>query len=114
MDVKDFVAVRNFRTANSMHIRKKGRVHASVWAEDLTIEGLLLGSATALNAIHITRKAKVTGALRASRLVVESGAELSGQVAIGPECMPELLALRATLPGEAMDEMEARFQGPRG
>lgn len=107
MDVKDFVAVRNFRTANSMHIRKKGRVHASVWAEELTIDGLLLGDATALHSIHVSRKAKVTGALRASTLIVEPGAELSGQVAIGPACVPELQALRARMPGEEMDQMEA-------
>ncbi len=115
MDVKDFVAVRNFRTANSMHIRKKGRVHASVWAEDLTIDGALLGDATALHAMRISRKAKVKGALRATTLVVEAGAELSGQVAIGPQYMPELKALRAPLAHEVMDRMEAqaRTKGQR-
>lgn len=113
MDVKDFVAVRKFRTANAMHIRKKGRVHASVWAEELTIDGLLLGDATALHSIHVSRKAKVNAALRATTLTVEPGAELTGQVAIGPEYMPELLALRAQLPNEVMDQMEAHARRPR-
>ena len=39
-------------------------------------------------------------------------AELSGQVAIGPQYMPELKALQAPLAHEVMDQMEARACRP--
>jgi hypothetical protein len=114
LDVKDYVAVRKFRTANAMHIRKKGIVYASVFAEDLTIEGVLQGDATALYAIHLSRKARVTADLRASALSIEAGASLTGHVRIGPQHMPELKALAQPLPGEEMERMESRWQLPSG
>jgi hypothetical protein len=113
IEVKDFVAVRRFRTANAMHIKKRGRVHASVWAEELRIDGLLMGDAAAVGTIRIGRHAKVTGRLRATALEVELGATLVGDMRIGPEHVPEREALAQSVPGEVMDEMEARWQGPR-
>jgi hypothetical protein len=112
IEVKDFVAVRKFRTANVMHIKRKGRVHASVWAEELLIEGSLLGEGTALGAIRLSRKAQVTGPLRATSLEVEPGATIVGEMRIGPEHVPERETLSQALPGEVMDEMEARFGRP--
>jgi hypothetical protein len=113
MDVKDYVAVRRFRTANEMHIRRKGIVYASVYAEALTVEGVLQGEATALYAIRLGRHARVTADLRASALEIEDGATLVGQVQIGRDFVPELDLLAQPLPSEVMDELEARWQGPR-
>lgn len=113
MDVKDYVAVRKFRTANSMHIRKKGIVYASVWAEELTIDGVLKGDATALHGIRLGRKARVTADLRAPSIEIADGAQLAGHVQIGAEFVPELELLRKQLPADVLDELEARMQGPK-
>jgi hypothetical protein len=86
--VKEYVAVRTFRTANAMHITKKGLVYAAVRAEDLRIEGYLQGEATALGAAVLSRTARVIGNLRARTLVVEEGAVLTGDVAVGPDEVP--------------------------
>jgi cytoskeletal protein CcmA (bactofilin family) len=90
LDVKDYVAVRRFHTANRMRITKKGIVYAAVRADELEIEGVLEGSALALDTIRLGRKAKVKGDLRASRLEVAKGATLVGHVEIGPSAVPEL------------------------
>jgi hypothetical protein len=113
LDVKDYVAVRKFRTANLMHIRKKGIVYASVWAEHLVIDGVLQGDAAALHTIRLGRKARVTADLRAQSLEVAAGAQLAGTVQIGREFVPELEHLNQPLPGDVLDEMEAKLQGPK-
>lgn len=91
--VKDYVAVRRFRVANRMRITRKALVYAAVRADELEIEGLLQGDAVALHRIHLGRKARVSGNLRASRLSVDEGATFEGQLHIGPEHMPELQSL---------------------
>jgi cytoskeletal protein CcmA (bactofilin family) len=94
LTVKDYVAVRRFNTANRMHITKKGIVFASVRADDLEVDGVLEGDVVSFGGIHLGKRARVKGDLRALRLSVELGAALVGDVRIGPEQVPELDALR--------------------
>ena len=89
LDVKDYVAVRRFHTANRMRITKKGIVYASVRADDLVVEGVLEGAGFALGTIRLGAKARVKADLRASRLSVARGATLEGDVRIGPRQVPE-------------------------
>ena len=93
LTVKDYVAVRKFHTANSMRITKKGIVYASVRADDLEVDGTLEGEVLAMHGIRLTKRAKVKGNLRGQSLAVQPGATLVGDVAIGPDCVPELDAL---------------------
>jgi hypothetical protein len=101
MVVKEYVAVRRFAVANSMHITKKGIVYASVRADDLQVDGILEGDALALGAARLTKKSRVKGNLRATSLDLELGASFVGHLAIGRDQVPELEALAsvATLPG---------------
>ncbi len=98
LTVKDYVAVRVFRTANSMHITRKGIVFAAVRAETLRIEGQLQGEAVALGALVIGRTARVSGRVRAAALTVEEGATLEGEVCAGPAA-PAASAPLAAGPG---------------
>ena len=93
MTVKDYVAVRRFHTANAMRITKKGIVYASVRADELDVEGVLEGAALALGAIRLRKSARVKADLRGTRLVVDVGATLVGDVRIGPAQVPEVGAL---------------------
>ncbi len=90
LDVKDYVAVRKFHTANRMRITKKGIVYASVRADDLVVEGVLEGSALAMGTIRLGKRSKVKADLRATRLVVDEGAVFAGRLLIGPSQVPEL------------------------
>ena len=109
--IKDYVAVRRLRTANTVEITKKGHVVASIWCEGLSIEGKLKGDAISLGSIHITRKAQVEAGLRAATLVIEEGASVRGMMRIGPEQIPEHEARDRRTQSEVLDDLEARFQG---
>ena len=90
LSVKDYVAMRRFETANHLRITKKGIVFAALKSHDLEVEGVLEGSALAYGTIRISRKARVKGNLRGLGLAVEAGAQIIGDVRIGPHEVPEL------------------------
>ncbi|MHC5010886.1 MAG: bactofilin family protein [Planctomycetota bacterium] len=102
LDVKDYVAVRRFSTANRMHIKRKGIVYASVRADELVVDGVLEGEAVVLDAIRLGKKARVKANIRAARLAVDAGATLSGDVLVGPDQVPEIGRLQ-----EAAQETQA-------
>jgi len=110
LQIDDYVAVRNLRTANRIHIKKRGHVVAAVWCEDLVVDGKLRGDAIALGAIHLTRRARVEGGLRGTSLQVEEGATVRGVMRIGPEHIPEHEALLAPTATEALDRLERDAQ----
>ena len=89
LDIKEYVAVRNLRTANSLRLRKKAIVNAALWAEHIEIEGRLRGDAISLGPLRIRKKAEVVGNLRARTLLFEEGASFVGEVRIGPRHIPE-------------------------
>ena len=94
LTVKDYVAMRRLNTANRMHITKKGIVFASVRADELAVDGVLEGNVLSLGGIHLGKRARVKGDLRALRLSVDVGAAFVGEMRIGPGQVPELDALR--------------------
>ena len=94
--IKDYVAVRKLRTANKIHITKKGNVVASLWCEDLAIDGRLKGDAIALGSMRVSKKAQIQGDLRATSLRVDDGAVVSGIMRIGPEHIPQHDAMLAS------------------
>jgi len=107
LQIDDYVAVRNLRTANRIHIKKRGHVVAAVWCEDLVVDGKLRGDAIALGAIHITRRALVEGTLRGMSLQLDEGATVRGTMRIGPEHIPEHEARQAPTATEVLDRLES-------
>ena len=93
--VKGYMAVRKFQVANRIHITRKGIVYAAVRADDLRVDGFLQGDALALGRLHLGKKARVKGDVRASYLIVEKGAQLVGDVRVGPGQVHELQNLLA-------------------
>lgn len=106
--IKDYMAVRNLRTANRIHIKKKGNVLAALWCEELLVEGRLKGDAISLGSVHITKKAQVQGGVRAMTLRLDEGASVSADMRIGPEHIPEHEAKQERTATEVLDELESR------
>src|SRR5262245_17003902 len=94
LEVTEYVAMRRFATANTMHLKKKAKIYAAVRADALTIDGFLQGEAVSLSSLHITKTAHVAGAVRALTLSIDPGATLIGEVRIGRDQVPELENLR--------------------
>ena len=90
LSIKEYIAVRYLKVANTVEITKKGFVVACVRADDLTVDGRLKGEAIVLQRIHLKKKAEVIGNVRARSLRLDLGAKLVGDVRIGPDEMPEL------------------------
>ncbi len=88
--VTSYMAVRNFKVANHVHVTRKGLVFANIRADELKIEGRVTGNIVSLQGVHITKKASVEGDVRASSLIVDNGAVLVGDIRVGPDEMPEL------------------------
>ena len=99
--IKDYVAVRKLRTANGIQITKKGNVLASIWCEDLAVDGRLKGEAISLGGMRITKKAQVAGELRARTLAIAEGAQVTAVMRIGPEHIPDHDAVVASPRDEA-------------
>ena len=110
LDIKDYVAVRNVRTANTLRLRKKAIVNAALWAEDIEVEGRLQGDAISLGRIRIRRKAQVQGNMRARSLLLEEGAIVVGEMRIGPRHMPEWDRVEEKTPTEILDERESNLR----
>jgi len=91
--ISQYMAVRNFKVANHVHITRKGLVFANIRADELKIEGRVTGNVFSLQGVHISKKASLEGDVRASWLVVENGATLVGDVRIGPDEVPELRSI---------------------
>ena len=113
LEIKDYVAVRNLRTANRIHIKKKGHVVAALWCEDLQVDGKLRGDAISLGAARISKRAQVQGGVRAMTLHLEEGAQVSAVMRIGPEHIPEHEAKQERTPTEVLDELESRGRARR-
>ena len=96
LSIKDYVAVRKLRTANAIHITKKGNVVAAIWCEDLVVDGRLKGDSIALGSVRVSKRAQITGGLRARSLSVAEGATLVGEMRIGPEHIPQHDAILAS------------------
>ena len=100
LDVDGYVAVRRFATANRMHITKKGIVFAAVRADALRVDGTLQGDAVSMTG-HRARQGR-EGPRHAPRRrgsASRTAPCLSGEVAIGPDEVPELQNLEGA--GEA-------------
>ena len=110
LDIKEYVAVRHLRTANSMRLRKKAIVNAALWAEEIDIEGRLQGDAISLGLLRIRKKAQVQGNLRARRLIFEEGASFVGEVRIGRKHIPDWEREPPVTEAQQLDEQESNLR----
>ena len=67
-----------------------------MFCEDLAVDGRLKGDALVLGAMAISKKAEVQGELRARSLTIAEGANVSGVMRIGPNCIPQHDAMLAS------------------
>ncbi len=82
--IKTYTAVREFATCGDVVVEKRGTVAARVLAENLVIKGSVQGELKARDKIEVSRTGQVRGDISALRLVVKSGARISGFCRIGP------------------------------
>ncbi len=83
--VHQYYAVRKVATCGDVLVAERGHLVASVQAVNLTVDGKLKGNVKARGFVRIGRKASVQGDIEAPSLSVENGAELTGDLRIGPE-----------------------------
>ena len=74
-------------------VGSKGQVEAEVYAEDVTINGRLIGNIKALGKVEITKEADFNGEVKAKRISVEDGAYLKAVIELEKE--PEKKAVPA-------------------
>jgi cytoskeletal protein CcmA (bactofilin family) len=68
------------RLEGALVISERGVVVASVSAEEVTIEGVLVGDVIAQRSVQIGAKGKLVGDVKAGRLVIAAGGAMRGQV----------------------------------
>lgn len=85
----------------ALSIEKGAAVRADVRAGSVRVSGAVVGNLTAAGLIHLSATARVAGDLRCTRLVIEPGAQVAGQVDVVEE---DALAPRR---GFAAPEVEA-------
>jgi len=79
---------------NHLTIEKTGVVEADVEVQDLTVMGELKGDMTAHSSVSINTDAKVTGNIRAPRIIIEDGARFRGNIDMDFELPEDLDASR--------------------
>jgi cytoskeletal protein CcmA (bactofilin family) len=65
---------------NHLTIENTGTVQADIRAEELTINGEASGNIDASSKVSISASAKVSGDIKAPRVVIEDGAVFNGSV----------------------------------
>src|SRR5262245_6427867 len=66
----------------ALRVESGATVRANVHATAVWIGGVVVGDVLADDVLHVAHGAKVIGDLRAARLVIEPGAQVSGAVAV--------------------------------
>lgn len=90
-------------TGKAVVVGKEGVVQGDILTQDAVISGTVLGTVTAESRLEVQASARIEGEVRARRMQLEEGAELSGRVRVGeggaedtegpaPPSMPEVAA----------------------
>src|SRR5947209_1805256 len=77
----------NIMTPGRLHVTKEAKMSADVDAGAISVEGDVKGKLTANDRIELKNSAKYEGDLAASKLVVDGGAIMGGDVAVGPDAV---------------------------
>jgi cytoskeletal protein CcmA (bactofilin family) len=68
--------------SHKLTIGKKGRVEASIFAQNIVIGGKMTGNAAAFDKLHITQTADFTGQIKAKSVSVEDGCIMNAAIEI--------------------------------
>ena len=71
------------RAAKSVVIGKDGLLEGSIYTQDAVIAGRVLGAVYAESHLELQATGQISGEIQAQRMLVEDGAALQGQVAVG-------------------------------
>ena len=69
----------NFRE-NNIYVGEKGRINANVVAKNISVEGDVKGELRASEQVSIKPSGRVTGDIRAPRVVLDDGCQFKGSV----------------------------------
>ncbi|MEE9295269.1 MAG: polymer-forming cytoskeletal protein [Phycisphaerae bacterium] len=83
--IKTYHASRLFATCGDIVVEKGGLVSAPIRAENLMVRGRVQGDVEARGVVQVAATGQVRGDICATRLVVNSGAQLNGFCRIQPE-----------------------------
>ncbi len=92
----DGKVIGDITASQNISLGTSGDVEGNLTAASVTIGGKLKGSAVAQDKLVLESKAVVRGDIRASKLVVDEGAQFDGKCAMAPEAkqMPNLVELK--------------------
>lgn len=82
--IKSYTAVRDFSTCGDVVVEKRGMIAARVLVGNLLIKGTVQGEIEVRDKVEVSKTGDVRGDIRASRLVVRTGAKIHGHCRIGP------------------------------
>ena len=76
--------------SHSLTIGPNGRVHANIYAKDVTIHGKVEGNVNGSDRVELRKSAVLTGDINTQRIVIEDGAFFKGSIDIQKtEAKPE-------------------------
>jgi len=81
--IKTYKSVRELLTCGDIVVEKRGHVRALIKAGNLTVKGKVYGDVVALGTVDVRKSGYLKGDVEASRLRIETGAELYGFMRIG-------------------------------
>ena len=89
--VLDGQVVGTIAVGGDLHIAKRGTLLGNSQGNEMRIDGVVEGNATAHNCITLGRHARVQGILRAKSIILTPGAQFSGEIEMDVLLPEELL-----------------------
>lgn len=75
------------KTGKAVVVAKGGVVEGDIITQDAVISGTVLGTVNAESRLELQETARIEGEVRARRMQLDEGAELSGRVQVGEESL---------------------------
>ena len=89
--VLDGQVIGSIAVGGNLHIAKRGTLLGDSRGNEMQIDGVVEGNASAHNCITLGRNARVQGTLRAKSIVLTPGAQFSGEIEMEVILPEELL-----------------------
>lgn len=80
---------------HSLTIGPEGKIEADVYAKSITVDGQLSGDMYGSECVSISKMARVTGNILATRVSLEEGANFKGSIDMDPAAVEAALSKRA-------------------
>jgi cytoskeletal protein CcmA (bactofilin family) len=85
---EDHVTVRGvvkgsiFLQKGAVHVEQTGHVEGEILAENVMVDGEIIGNITALSSLRVAQSSRIHGNLRGAKIAIEEGASFSGAMDI--------------------------------